>query len=131
MEVATEKLEKLYNGFQSNAEKIKETLKENAQELAALFEEYFPTALEQIKATARKTAILLDDLANTDQNKRIMQNQEIALYQYKEQLLLKEVIEDLQQKYQKIIKENETLIMLLQKYEEYKNYTLETNNLID
>ena len=129
--IASEKLEKLYEDFQKGKENIQIKIQENVREMTELFEEYLPIALEKIKETSEKVMIQLDDFANTDQNKRIMQYQEIALNQYKEQQHLYDVLQHLQNTQQKIMKENQELLLRLQKYEECGNYVCVTNGLIE
>lgn len=129
--IDSEKLEKLYEDFQKGKENIQIKIQENVREMTELFEEYLPIALEKIKETSEKVMIQLDDFANTDQNKRIMQYQEIALNQYKEQQHLYDVLQHLQNTQQKIMKENQELLLRLQKYEECGNYVCVTNGLIE
>lgn len=129
--IASVKLEKLYEDFQKGKENIQIKIQENVREMTELFEEYLPIALEKIKETSEKVMIQLDDFANTDQNKRIMQYQEIALNQYKEQQHLYDVLQHLQNTQQKIMKENQELLLRLQKYEECGNYVCVTNGLIE
>ena len=128
---ASEKLENLYMNFQKGKEKIQEKIQKNVQEMTELFEEYLPIALEKIKDTSEKVMIQLDDLTNLDQNKRIMQYQQIALNQYKEQQQLYDVLKKLQETQYKIMNENRELVLRLQKYEECGNYVCETNGLIE
>ena len=129
--IASEKLEKLYENFQKGKENIQIKIQENVREMTELFEEYLPIALEKIKETSEKVMIQLDDFANMDQNKRIMQYQQIALNQYKEQQQLYDVLQHLQNTQQKIMKENQELLLRLQKYEECGNYVCVTNGLIE
>lgn len=128
---ASEKLENLYTSFQKGKENIQEKIQKNVQEMTELFEEYLPIALEKIKDTSEKVMIQLDDLANLDQNKRIMQYQQIALNQYKEQQQMYDVLKKLQETQYKIMRENKELVLRLQKYEECGNYVCETNGLIE
>lgn len=128
---ASEKLENLYTSFQKGKEKIQEKIQKNVQEMTELFEEYLPIAWEKIKDTSEKVMIQLDDLTNLDQNKRIMQYQQIALNQYKEQQQLYDVLKKLQETQYKIMNENRELVLRLQKYEECGNYVCETNGLIE
>ena len=129
--IASEKLEKLYENFQKGKENIQIKIQENVREMTELFEEYLPIALEKIKETSEKVMIQLDDFANMDQNKRIMQYQQIALNQNKEQQQLYVVLQHLQNTQQKIMKENQELLLRLQKYEECGNYVCVTNGLIE
>lgn len=129
--IDSEKLEKLYESFQKGKENIQIKIQENVREMTELFEEYLPIALEKIKETSEKVMIQLDDFANMDQNKRIMQYQQIALNQYKEQQHLYDVLQHLQNTQQKIMKENQELLLRLQKYEERGNYACVTNGLIE
>lgn len=129
--IASEKLEKLYENFQKGKENIQIKIQENVREMTELFEEYLPIALEKIKETSEKVMIQLDDFANMDQNKRIMQYQQIALNQYKEQQQLYDVLQHLQNTQQKTMKENQELLLRLQKYEECGNYVCVTNGLIE
>lgn len=128
---ASEKLENLYTSFQKGKENIQEKIQKNVQEMTELFEEYLPIALEKIKDTSEKVMIQLDDLTNLDQNKRIMQYQQIALNQYKEQQQMYDVLKKLQETQYKIMNENKELVLRLQKYEECGNYVCETNGLIE
>ena len=128
---ASEKLENLYTSFQKGKEKIQEKIQKNVEEMTELFEEYLPIALEKIKDTSEKVMIQLDDLTNLDQNKRIMQYQQIALNQYKEQQQMYDVLKKLQETQYKIMTENKELVLRLQKYEECGNYVCETNGLIE
>lgn len=128
---ASEKLENLYTSFQKGKENIQEKIQKNVQEMTELFEEYLPIALEKIKDTSEKVMIQLDDLTNLDQNKRIMQYQQIALNQYKEQQQMYDVLKKLQETQYKIMRENKELVLRLQKYEECGNYVCETNGLIE
>ena len=128
---ASEKLENLYTSFQKGKENIQEKIQKNVQEMTELFEEYLPIALEKIKDTSEKVMIQLDDLTNLDQNKRIMQYQQIALNQYKEQQQMYGVLKKLQETQYKIMSENKELVLRLQKYEECGNYVCETNGLIE
>ena len=128
---ASEKLENLYTSFQKGKEKIQEKIQKNGEEMTELFEEYLPIALEKIKDTSEKVMIQLDDLTNLDQNKRIMQYQQIALNQYKEQQQMYDVLKKLQETQYKIMTENKELVLRLQKYEECGNYVCETNGLIE
>lgn len=127
----SEQLEKLSERFKDKKEKLSKKMEENAKEIKRLSEEYVPIALAKIKETSEKVAIQIDDLANMDQNKRIMQYQKIVLNQYQEQNQLRTVLEDINKLHNQLMRENEELIVKLQKYEEYESCCYQTNEILD
>lgn len=127
----SEQLAKISEKFRVEKEKIQKNIQDNVKETERIFKEYAPIALEKLKDISKQVAIEIDDLANMDQNKRIMQYQKIALNQYQEQLQLRKTIEDIVIAYNKVTKENEELIKRLQQYEEYEMCCYKTNEILN
>lgn len=102
---------------QTESTTLKEILQENCKQLGTLFNTKLKKAMEITKENSKKIAIQIDDAMNTDVNKRIMQYQEIALNQYKNQALLQENINQIIEAYNNLVKENERLVSQIQEYE--------------
>ncbi|MCP1110900.1 hypothetical protein [Ohessyouella blattaphilus] len=110
--------EETINNCKDFINKCTDKLKKNAEETAALFGVDLAESLEKMKKTGKKIKINIDDFANKDTNKRIMQYQQICLNQYNRQAELEGLMDRMVTRYNELLNENETLIKNLGEAEE-------------
>lgn len=124
----SEKLADIYDLCGKRMEQLIKKIEKNTEGAEILFEKYVPEALQSLKEAAEKTAIHIDDVLNVDQNKRIMQYQEIVLEEYRSQKELRETMEKIVLAYNALIKENKKLAMEIEQYKNVQGLCAVTNN---
>lgn len=114
-----EKRENWYNFCMEKVNILSEELENSIKRSQEMFKENFLAALTAIQKESEKIKINIDDALNMDQNKRIMQYQEIVLKQYKTQMELRKALKTLMESYNTLVKEKQELEQKIEAYSRY------------
>lgn len=124
----SDKLSEMYAMCTKRISELSKILEENVKQSENFFLNKLPDALERLKEMSEKAAIQIDDLLNVDQNKRIMQYQEIALNQYNSQVELRKTLQQIVEAYNQLINENKKLALEIEQYKNARELCIITNN---
>ncbi len=116
-EAISQKAEKVYEDSQVGAKECYNKLEENNKKIAIIFSQKLNGICENLADVSKKISIKIDDAIHSDNNKRLMQYQEIVLKQYKSQKEIADMFEELKDAYNKLVVENEELVKKIAAYE--------------
>lgn len=112
-----ERLIKIFDHSKKESKKCADKINANNKKIHILMSQKIKATLETLRSTAKKAAINVDDMLNTDVNLRIMQYQEIVLQQYNSQNEIRKALADLIEAYETLTVENQKLANQVASYE--------------